>query len=41
MANLDQLYDAVVRGDDDVARVITAQALADGVDALTLIDQYM
>lgn len=41
MANLDQLYDAVVRGDDDVARDITAQALADGVDALTLIDQYM
>ena len=41
MANLDQLYDAVVRGDDDVARDITTQALADGVDALTLIDQYM
>jgi corrinoid protein of di/trimethylamine methyltransferase len=41
MANLDQLYDAVVRGDDDVARDITAQALADGVDALTLVDQYM
>ena len=41
MANLDQLYDAVVRGDDDVARNITEQALADGVDALTLIDQYM
>jgi 5-methyltetrahydrofolate--homocysteine methyltransferase len=41
MANLDQLYDAVVSGDDGVARNITEQALADGVDALTLIDQYM
>jgi 5-methyltetrahydrofolate--homocysteine methyltransferase len=41
MANLDQLYDAVVRGDDGATRDITAQALADGVDALTLVDQYM
>jgi corrinoid protein of di/trimethylamine methyltransferase len=41
MANLDQLYDAVVSGDDTVARDITEQALAEGVDALTLIDQYM
>jgi 5-methyltetrahydrofolate--homocysteine methyltransferase len=41
MANLDQLYDAVVSGDDTAARDITEQALAEGVDALTLIDQYM
>jgi 5-methyltetrahydrofolate--homocysteine methyltransferase len=41
MANLDQLYDAVVSGDDGATRDITAQALADGVDALTLVDQYM
>jgi corrinoid protein of di/trimethylamine methyltransferase len=41
MANLEHLYDAVVSGDDTAARDITEQALAEGVDALTLIDQYM
>lgn len=41
MANLDRLYDAVVSGDDAAARDITAQALAEGVDALTLVDQHM
>jgi 5-methyltetrahydrofolate--homocysteine methyltransferase len=41
MANLDELYDAVVSGDDVAVRAITEQALARGVDALTLVDQHM
>jgi len=41
MPDLKQLYDAVVSGDANGSRTITQQALAEGTDPLTLVNQYM
>ncbi len=41
MEDLQKLFDAVVNGDAPAARTITEEALAKGVDALTLVNQYM
>jgi corrinoid protein of di/trimethylamine methyltransferase len=41
MPDLKQLYDAVVNGDAKTSQAITQQALADGVDPLKLVNEYM
>ncbi|MCX7866911.1 corrinoid protein [Limisphaera sp. VF-2] len=41
MESLDRLRDAILNGDADTARTLTEQALAAGVDPLTLVNQYM
>jgi corrinoid protein of di/trimethylamine methyltransferase len=41
MTDLKQLYDSVVSGDAKATQAITQQALADGVDPLTLVNDYM
>ena len=41
MADLKELYDAVVRGDAKTTQAITQQALAEGVDPLELVNRYM
>lgn len=41
MLELNQLRDAVVSGDAQIARDITKQALAEGVDPLKLVNDYM
>jgi len=41
MEDLQKLFDAVVNGDAPAARTITEEALAKGVDALKLVNQYM
>ncbi len=41
MSDPQKLYDAVVNGDANTAREVTEQALADKVDPLTLVNQYM
>jgi 5-methyltetrahydrofolate--homocysteine methyltransferase len=41
MPDLKQLYEAVVRGDAKVTHAITQQALAEGIDPLELVNQYM
>ncbi|MCP3990669.1 MAG: cobalamin-binding protein [Actinomycetia bacterium] len=41
MAILDQLYDAILDGDDDEAGELTRRALAEGVDPQVIIDEAM
>jgi 5-methyltetrahydrofolate--homocysteine methyltransferase len=41
MPDLKQLYDSVVSGDAKATQAITQQALADGVDPLKLVNEYM
>jgi len=41
MPDLKQLYDAVVSGDAKATQALTQQALADGVDPLKLVNDYM
>ena len=41
MPDLKQLYDSVVSGDAKATQAITKQALADGVDPLKLVNDYM
>jgi len=41
MPDLKQLYEAVVSGDANASRTITQQALAEGTDPLTLVNQFM
>jgi len=41
MPDLKQLYDAVIRGDAKASNDITQQALAEGVDPLKLVNEYM
>ena len=41
MADLKQLYDAVVSGDAKATIAITQQALAEGIDPLKLVNEYM
>jgi 5-methyltetrahydrofolate--homocysteine methyltransferase len=41
MPDLKQLYDSVVSGDAKATQAITKQALADGADPLTLVNEYM
>jgi 5-methyltetrahydrofolate--homocysteine methyltransferase len=41
MADLKQLYDAVVNGDAKATHAITQQALQDGTDPLELVNKYM
>jgi 5-methyltetrahydrofolate--homocysteine methyltransferase len=41
MPDLKQLYDSVVSGDAKATQAITRQALADGVDPLKLVNEYM
>ena len=41
MLDLKQLYDSVVSGDAKTTQAITKQALADGVDPLKLVNEYM
>lgn len=41
MADLNKLYDAVVDGNAKVAKAITQEALAEGVDPETLVNEYM
>jgi corrinoid protein of di/trimethylamine methyltransferase len=41
MPDLKQLYDAVVNGDAKTSQSITQQALAEGVDPLKLVNEYM
>ena len=41
MPNFKQLYDAVVGGDAKATRVLTQQALAEGIDPLELVNEYM
>ena len=41
MPDLKQLYDSVVSGDAKATQAITQQALADGVDPLKLVNDYM
>ena len=41
MPDLKQLYESVVNGDAKATQAITQQALADGVDPLKLVNEYM
>src|ERR1700756_915749 len=41
MAELKQLYDAILTGDAKASYSITQQALAEGIDPLILINEYM
>ena len=41
MPDLTKLYDSVVSGDAKATQAITQQALADGVDPLKLVNEYM
>ena len=41
MPDLKELYDAVVSGNAKATQAITQQALADGVDPLKLVNEYM
>jgi 5-methyltetrahydrofolate--homocysteine methyltransferase len=41
MSDLKQLYDSVVSGDAKATQALTRQALADGVDPLKLVNDYM
>jgi corrinoid protein of di/trimethylamine methyltransferase len=41
MADFDQLYEAVLTGDAAAARSVTERALAEGVDALELVNKSM
>ena len=41
MPDLKQLYESVVSGDAKATKAITQQALADGVDPLKLVNDYM
>ena len=41
MPDLKQLYDAVVAGDAKVSQAVTQQALAEGVDPLKLVNDFM
>ena len=41
MPDLKQLYESVVSGDAKATQAITKQALADGVDPLKLVNEYM
>ena len=41
MTDLKQLYEAIVKGDAKTAHHVTQQALAEGVDPLTLVNSHM
>ncbi len=41
MPDLKQLYDAVVSGDAKATHALTQQALAEGIDPLQLVNEYM
>ena len=41
MSELKQLHDAVLNGDAKTARVVTEKALADGVEPLKMVQDYM
>src|SRR5512137_2270979 len=41
MPDLKQLYDAIVNGDAKASHSVTQQALAEGVDPLSLVNEYM
>jgi len=41
MPDLKQLYEAVVNGDAKASHALTQQALAEGTDPLTLVNEYM
>ena len=41
MPDLKQLYDSVVSGDAKATQALTQQALADGIDPLKLVNEYM
>ena len=41
MPDLKQLYEAVVNGDAKASQAITQQALAEGIDPLKLVNEYM
>ncbi len=41
MPDLKQLYEAVVSGDAKASQTITQQALAEGIDPLQLVNEYM
>ncbi|MEK7706385.1 MAG: corrinoid protein [Verrucomicrobiota bacterium] len=41
MPDLKQLHDAILTGDAKTAKSVTEQALADGVDPLKLVQEYM
>lgn len=41
MPDLKELHDAIIRGDAKTSAAVTRQALADGTDPLTLVNQFM
>ena len=41
MTDLKQLYEAIVKGDAKTAHDVTQQALAEGIDPLTLVNSHM
>lgn len=41
MPDLQQLYQAVIDGDADASKTVTEEALAEGIDALSLVTDYM
>ncbi len=41
MPDLKELHDAVIRGDAQASQSVTRQALAEGIDPLVLVNQYM
>ena len=41
MPDLKQLYEAVISGDAKTTHALTQQALADGIDPLKLVNEYM
>jgi len=41
MPDLKELHDAVIRGDAKTSAAVTQQALAEGIDPLMLVNQYM
>ncbi|HVV71720.1 MAG TPA: corrinoid protein [Verrucomicrobiae bacterium] len=41
MPDLNELHDAVIRGDAKASQALTQQALAEGIDPLTLVNGYM
>jgi len=41
MVDLKPLYEAVLTGEDQTARTVTANALQEGIEPITLVNQYM
>ena len=41
MLDLKPLYEAVLTGDDQTSRTMTTNALQEGIEPITLVNQYM